>query len=136
MILLSVDVFAVLAATLLAVALGIIWYSPMVCGVIWMRSLSISESDIEQGFMQRGWRFVAGCAVYAAMFTGIATLIPSLKEGGSVGAFVGTASFIIILGTVQSRIWEGRNTAWALVNAGYLLISLWIGMGVLVYWPW
>ena len=135
---LEINLFAVATATLMSMALGIIWYSPMVCGTWWMEIVGVREEDIASGVIERGWRFLAGFVLHFIVLASVAYLLRVLGEvtGVSFVRIMVTLSMLIVAGYVSMVIWENKSIRYLGIAGGYALLFLWVGAAIIEYWPW
>ncbi len=128
---------AVLVATLFSMALGVVWYSPMVCGKRWMLELGVTEKDIDEGVYKRGWRFAAGFILHlSALFALSFMLMQGAQRGISFVQTMTALSIVLVLGNVSQVLWEKKSFSHLLVTGGYMLLFFWSGGIIIAYWPW
>ena len=132
-----VDTISIIVSALLAVAIGSAWYSPLLFGPLWMRSLgkSIADLDVPQREM-----FIATARAFLlqlVFFAAVAAFVSlSIVFGIPVMQF-GLLLFVIIaVNMLSGVVWEGRSFTYVLVHAGYVAVILFGGMAVMRYWPW
>ncbi len=125
--------FAVLTATLLALAIGVVWYSPWVCGRIWMKAVGLSDADLERGVWHR---FVAGFIAQFVLLYAVVVLTSMMRSTISVWTallFLALAFLAMQSGTV---IWERKSLAYFLVNSAYTIAVVVGCSAIVLYWPW
>jgi len=125
--------FAVLTATLLALATGVVWYSPWACGRIWMKAVGLSDADLEQGVWHR---FAAGFIAQFVLLYAVVYLMSMVRT--TVPAWHALLFLTIVLLALQSGtvIWERKSLAYFLVNSVYTTAVV-MGCGlVILFWPW
>lgn len=129
----SVNIFAVLVAGLVPMLIGMVWYSKMGFGNLWMSLIGKTEEEILESAKGKELQMYGGSLV-AAMITSfviavltnawISSAAPSsaLMAGLTVG-LLGWLGFFATL-SLQTVNFESRRPAvWAL-NAAYNLICL------------
>lgn len=125
--------FAVLTATLLALAIGVVWYSPWACGHIWMKAVGLRDADLEHGVWHR---FVAGFIAQFVLLYAVVYLTHMMRPTVSAWttlAFLALAFLAMQSGTV---IWERKSLAYFLVNSAYTIVVVVGCSAVVLYWPW
>lgn len=133
----SVNEVSVLVTAILAVAVGSIWYSPLLFGDIWMRAVGITTDDLQatRSAMTR-WVMSALLANLVLLFV-LAEFIRIADLSGysmwRIGAFV-----LIFIGasTASAVIWEKRPLSYLLIHTGYTAVVIFGGMSVIAFWPW
>ncbi len=135
----SVNLVAVVLAAIASFVIGMVWYSPMLFGKMWMKEIGTTEKEMKKkkgGMMQAmGMWFVGGLvtAYVLAHFLAYATGgYPTLMDGVMVGfwawlGFVATVSAGMVL-------WGGKSLRLYALTAGNDLVSM-LAMGaILAVW--
>ncbi len=132
----QVNELAVLVSAILAVAVGSIWYSPLLFGPLWMKTIG---QEIEGELSKREMILVSVKSILAhvifflvvTQFIQISTIasIPLTTIGGLLLAFLSVS-------TLSLAIWEKRPIPYVLVHTGYNAIIIFGGIGIIAYWPW
>ena len=127
----TLNVWAILAATLAAFVLGGLWYSPVLFGKIWMRANGFREDDLNKGHLGKifglAFVFTLVMAFNLAMF---------LNDPKTTAAWGATAGFLagfgwVALGIGIVALFERRPFTYTLVNGGYMTVALVI-MGAII----
>lgn len=133
----EINYLAVLAAAVLNMAIGALWYGP-VFGRSWMSLTGLTESDIEKAKEKgMGRLYLAGFAGALVMSYVLAHIIDFAQAttlaGGAVGGIWIWLGFIapVLLGTV---LWEGKPVRLYLLNTAYYLVALTVMGIVLAVW--
>ena len=135
----EVNLIAILVASILGMAVGSIWYSPVLFGRPWMQATGITEEE-SKAMMAKGlWKYLL--AGFFAHFITLYVLahflvIADAFDGTSA---IGAAFWITVLVAAHAAhavMWEGRNFKYYLINVGYAAVVLIGGGSVLEYWPW
>lgn len=132
----SLNEVAVLVAAILAVAVESIWYSPLLFGSIWKKSIGHTEytEDISTLNMVRTTAY--SVAVYTLFFVCAVQVIHIMRD--TVG-FLEAAGFLCLL-LITSLILvahrELRSWSYMAVHTGFIIITFFGGVGVIMYWPW
>jgi len=135
---LSVNFWAVLVSAIVAMAIGFLWYGPLL-GKQWAASMGWSEAQMQEK-MKKGMGMS-----YAIMFVGALLMAYVLARAVSYGlVFRGfspinaglsfsIANWIgfVVPATVGGVLWEGKPWKWWFITAGYYLVTL-IVMGLIL----
>lgn len=130
----EVNWLAVAAAAIAAFLLGGIWYSPVLCGRVWMRETGLTEPELAE----RSPALVFGVSFVLAL---VAAAVLAMFLGPEVtpafGAGAGAAAGIAWVGTSFgiNYLFERRSLALWLVNAGYHALQFTLTGLVLGLWP-
>lgn len=130
-----INYWAVFAAAVLQMVLGMIWYSPPVFGSVWMTAVGKRMDDLNKRGM--GARYVAaflaslvtaGVLAYLVSYAGAVTAGQGIKVG-----------FFVWLGFVATRalggvLWENRSGKWYAITAGYELVAMSLMGALLAVW--
>jgi hypothetical protein len=133
-ILADVNWLAVVVATVLAFALGALWYSKALFGTAWMQEIGLTEEAINNANMARtfGLTFVLqllSAAALSALLGDDSGWLDGLHTGLWVGVFwVATAYGVTYL-------FEQRPLRLWLINAGYYVVWFAITGVVIGAWP-
>ena len=134
----SVNYFAVLAATVASMIIGALWYSPVLFGNVWMRLSGKNKKDIDKS-KQKG----IGKSYLIAFFGSFVMVYvlahfiayvgaDDIASGIQLGFWV-WMGFIatVALGTV---LWDGKPIKLYLINVFYQLVSLVVSGVILAVW--
>jgi len=122
----SFSLLGIIAAGLVPVLLGAVWYHPRVFGTQWMRLSGISPEMVERARRRR--------ASYLALAFGTSILIAYVMDAFGISAGVSGifdalrlgfwcwAGFVVPL-LLGSVIWEGRSARLYFINIGYWLLA-------------
>ena len=131
---LTVNVLAVLVATLAYFALGALWY--MALSAPWMAAVGFSREDVEKGSNPAifGLTFVLEAVT---VFT-LAVLLRNsgltgLAGGASLGALVGIGIWFALMSV--TFMYESRKPALFLIDGGYHVVALVVAGAILGAWP-
>jgi hypothetical protein len=127
---------AVVVASLLAVAIGSIWYSPLVFGAAWMRANGLhTEDDAKK--RAAVIQVIEGICAQIVFFFVIAALVPLTTKGFIAMSTLGTLLVLLIASHMLAlAILEKKPLSYILINIGYTAISVFGGLAVITYWPW
>lgn len=135
----DVNLVAVLAAGVVNMIIGSLWYSPVMFAKPWMESLGLSDKKLEE--MKKGTNMGQ---TYGSMFVGalvmgyvLAMLVKvtntSLLDTGAMLGFWVWLGFVapVLLGGV---LFEQKPMKWYFVSTGYYLVVLLITGAMLAVW--
>lgn len=134
---LNVDLFAVLGATVAAFAVGALWYGPLF-GARWKMLMGYTDERMKAMKMTplqaMGGGFV-GTLVMVFILSMFLPVPPALTIGTAL-----TRAFLIWLGfiaTVQlNSVWyEERSIKLYVLNAAHSLVALLVAAAVFTWWP-
>lgn len=135
---LLVNYWSVLAAAVASFILGMLWYSPLLFGKIWMKLAGISQQSMKG----------KGLTPPVAMFLGfLANLVVAYVLAHFLNLFGATTwqsgfelAFWAWLGfttvtQLGSFLWEGKPFSLFLLNTTYSLANLMLMSAVITLWP-
>jgi hypothetical protein len=135
--LLDVNGLAIVVSAILAVAVGSIWYSPLLFGTVWMRSMG---KTLEQGELSQGEMLQAtgkSVLLYAVFYYILAQCLAYTAETKVSLVMVGSVVTLLLATQLLSPvIWERRPATYFLVHAGYVALVVFGGLAIIAYWPW
>lgn len=122
----QMNYLAVLVCGVVAMGLGVLWYSPFLFGKIWLDSLDKSEDDLKKKFnplKTYGLAFVGHLIMaYALARIMVYTGADSVAQGIRI-AFLCWIGFTAATMTINA-VFEGKSIRLILVDGGYHLIVL------------
>lgn len=133
----QINELSILVAAILAVAVGSIWYSPLLFGPLWMRSIGDTRSEGEIPKREILLSAVQGVLVHGALFVVLAYFL-SFVYAGSV-TFVKLCVLLTVLlsiHTVGTALGEKRSLAYILIKLGHTAIVIFGGLSIITFWPW
>lgn len=136
MIITSVNWWAVIAATVVNMVLGSLWYSRMLFGTAWMKLSGVDPQKATAGrnrayFLMLVTAFIT--AFLLAVFVGTIGAATAME-----GALIGFLLWLGFVATTMSAsvLFEGRPVALYAINASYHLVAF-VFMGWLfAMWPY
>lgn len=122
---------AEIVAAVAGMAVGALWFSPLLFVKPWSKETGVKESEMRTGAAKKyaltalGTLAMAHVLVYIASVTGSKTAIDGIKLG-----FILWLGFVLpVLGTIT--LFEGRSKNLFLINASHHLVVLMV-MGAIV----
>ncbi len=128
---------AIIVSSLLALALGSIWYSPFLFGKLWQRAANLSDADLQFSRSLIARSLIVGFLSNVVLMYVIASLLRLVDEAGFSRASL--AGFLIALlgASVASMvIWEKKSLMYFVIHVGYGILIVLVGTAVLALWPW
>lgn len=131
---LEVNYTAVLAAALLNMAIGALWYSPVLFAKEWMQFLGKTAEDVRRQGSKGYWIAGIGALVQAyilAHFVQYAGATDFVE--GSVTGFWLWLGFVAVSSAVNTSF-SGRSWGLWRIDSGYFLVIMLITGGLLAVW--
>lgn len=130
-----INYLAVLVAAIASMALGALWYSPLLFGNLWMRLMKLDPKKMNHKHMNLsyGGNFLADLvtAYVVAVFSGVSQTATAL--GGGLIAFWLWLGFVATT-TLGNVLWQNKPfKAYLLDNAFHLLRLVIIGVIIAVW---
>ena len=131
----ELNMFSVFAATFLAIAVGVVWYSPWVFGRPWMRMVSLHESDLER---EGQWQRIAfgGISQFVLFFIVGQLFVLFKVDHQLLRSFILLVAGMALVLLSSSVIWERKPLSYLLITGGYVVTVVAAGACVIFYWPW
>lgn len=128
----KMNYWAILLVAITHAIIGMLWYSPMAFGKIWMNGVGIKAKDAakENMFKPVAINIVASLVMafslnYLAILTGSVTTTEYIEVAFWIWlGFIATSLF-------NSVIWEKQNPNVYIINSGFWLVALIIDAGIL-----
>ncbi len=126
-------ILPVLVCAVYAMVVGMLWYSKMLFGSIWMKSAGLTPEKMEVGKKKMAPYMalaVVGSLVTAAVF---AHLIPKFTTGAVGGLLFGVVVWLgfTLISQLDSVLWDGKSWTYFSINALHSLVRL-AGMGAII----
>ena len=130
------NLVAALAAGVVSMVIGAIWYSPAVFGKIWMREIGMKETDAMAG---SGMAQAYGITFVGALLMGYVTAVvvhfagaSTAMEGLEVGLLLWLGFAVTI--PLNDVVFGKKTTTLYMLNAAYYLVVLGINGILLALW--
>jgi hypothetical protein len=139
MVEITVNYWAVLAAAVAGMALGALWYSPLLFGNHWMKLMGWSAKKGKDMQKKAGPSYLVGFLTQLVMAFVLAHFVELLfvwnaRSAVTLGVWIWLGFFATSqLGGV---LWEGKPLKLYLVNTSYSLVQLVLMTGILATWPY
>lgn len=128
----NINLLAVLAATVVSMAIGFLWYSPMLFGNVWMRLVGLKPDEM---------RTAAGPMAGTVIMTIIASYLLAvfIEIAGATTALEGFVVALLLSIVLAAKIavnyfFEGRGVKLYLLTIGFHVIPYLIGGVILAVW--
>ncbi len=136
----SVDVnyWVILVSSIASMLIGMLWYSPLLFGNVWMKLMKINPKEIEKS-KTKGMGYIYLAAFISAFLMNY-VLSLTIKYVGAVTALEGLQiGFLFWLGFVAtvmlgSILWENKPIQLYLINVLHYLFTILIMSLILVSW--
>lgn len=134
----SINYWMVLVAGVIGMALGALWYSPILFGRVWMRLSGFTEEQMkvmkEKGMIKSYvLNFLTILVMAFVLIHFVAFWDVKDLEGGLQLAFWTWLGFVATV-MLNSVLWEGKSFKLYLINAGYQLVAMILMVMVFVFW--
>jgi len=134
----TINFWAVLVSAVVALILGMFWYSPKLFGPAWLKAAGISRKAAEkthkEGMGKSMVIYLISLLVAAYVlanvigFTGAVTSLEGIQAGLFMGlGFIATAS-------IGAVLWESKSWDYYFINVGYWLVSLAVMGAIIASW--
>jgi predicted Co/Zn/Cd cation transporter (cation efflux family) len=133
----TINESAVLVVSFLALAVGSIWYSPLLFGNAWQRLALLRDSDLtysrrEFSVLLSGV-LVANIIVFGVI-AHVLTVVP--RSVLSLTELLAGLSLLVSAVLVSMAMWEKRSCVYGCIHVGYAVLVISMGIAVITYWPW
>lgn len=135
----NLNLVPVVVAGVINMILGAFWYSPLVIGKLWMRSMHKTEDELKAGFssMGMGMTYVVNTIaslVFAYVLAHIIkfTSVNTFADGVMIGFWVWLG--FVVTTVIPGYMYENRPKMLYFLFIIYQLISITIMGGVLAIW--
>ena len=133
----QINFLAVIVSAAVALAIGALWYSPLLFAKHWMRAHGYTEESVKE--MQKGTAkaYAISILCHVLIALAIAVLVSYLNlwvyfKGLKLGLLI-WAGFALPLGLMANTFSDKKLTAFA-IDAGYQLVYLLIMGAIITVW--
>lgn len=132
----DVNIWGIVAAVVVSMAVGGVWYSKMAFGKTWMELSKIDESKAKEGAMKAMIGMLVLSVVMAFVLAHVAYLSASFFSDQSYQAAALMSAFWMWLGfvlpvTASSSLFSQQPWKLTAINTGNWLVTL-LGMGLVI----
>ena len=131
----SINYWAVIVSTVFSMILGVIWYTPLTFGNVWMKLVGMKAEEISSGAETAGYITAAVSHFIGAL--ALAVFINLLGiTGWTSGLLVGVAVSICFISTSRATnyVYERQPFALFLINSGYNVLFYAVAGILLAVW--
>jgi len=127
--------WAVVAAVMVNMVIGALWYSPLLFGNRWLKAIGKRPEDISQEDASKSMALSIVPATVSALLLALACGMLNIQTAAgalltalmiSVG-FIGMNAFNLVL-------FEGRSMVVTVINTGYTWVSFSVGAIIIALW--
>lgn len=124
----AINFLAVFAASVAALAVGALWYSPLLFGKAWMKEVGIGPAQMEE--MKKkgmGKRYALGyliCLLSSFSFGLLASRLGVIHPGGALKLALLLWIGFILPPIFSPLLWQGKSLKLFALNGGYYLAFL------------
>lgn len=134
----DISLVPVFVATLVAMVIGMVWYSPQVFGMVWMKegNIDVLPSD---GSSDAAWKQVLVAAIQNFVIIYILAHFLMLADAyPGMNVLIAGVWVAILVAAVQlgSVIWEKKSLSYFGITTGYTATVLLVASVILSKWPW
>ncbi len=128
---------AVIVTAILALAVGSIWYSPLLFGFQWMKAAGLQTNDIERQRSRMVAMLFLGIVSHIGFFYALALLLEK-AEVLEIKLLSTITTALCLCGTllISMTVWEGKTLSYFAIHIGYAALIILGGASVITYWPW
>jgi hypothetical protein len=135
----TINLIPVVAAGVINMVLGALWYSPFVMGRLWMRSMGKTQDEIKQGFSMTSMGFTymvntIASLLFAYVLAHIVKFasLTTFAEGAKVGFWVWLG--FVVTTVIPGYMYESRPKLLYFIFIAYQLISIVLMGGIIAMW--
>jgi Na+(H+)/acetate symporter ActP len=132
----SINIVAVLVASVLSMAIGFVWYSPKAFSSTWMKCVGITEADQNKEEMKKSMGIGFLATIISVTFIALILEIigtSSLMEAVTVAFVLWAAT--ALPGALHGVAWEKHPLQLVYINTGNALVTYIVGAVILQWWP-
>jgi hypothetical protein len=133
----NINWLAVVAATVVNMVLGTVWYMPAVFGNAWMKELGKTREQLGNPGPAYALMLI-GSFVQATVLAALVTALQGFAKtsGPADGAMIGLVTGIGFVATtfLGEAVFSGKSAKLYLINVGYYLVALVINGALLAAW--
>lgn len=126
---------AVVVATLLAFAVGAVWYTPALFGKAWMKSIGLKESDTKKANMAKAIILTLVGTFVTAVAIGVLVQVLALNtvwQGATFGIMIAVA--FLATNKVMQAQFELRPLSYNVITSAADVVTLGLMGAILAVW--
>ena len=133
----GINEVAVIVSAILAIAVGSVWYSPLLFGQPWMKAVGFTEDDMEASKKKMPKLFVLGAVANIVVLYALAWFV-LVAESINMSVLEMGIWITVLLAAVAAggAVWEQKPLSYLVINVVYTAVVVIGGMHVIAYWPW
>ncbi len=133
----DVNEIAIVVTALLCIAIGSIWYSPLVFGKYWMSAARLSGEDLNmnRSSLIRSLAY-AGVANTIFVYVVARLIARASAEQFSLATIGGLLVLLITASMASVVVWEKKSFVYLAIHIGYISLVVCFSIVVLSLWPW
>ncbi|MBT8267486.1 MAG: DUF1761 domain-containing protein [Bacteroidia bacterium] len=142
----DINWLAIIAASILPLVTGFIWYNPKVFGTVWMKESGMTMEKAQQMNPAKTYglavvmAFLIAFAIWPEVMTGGGPGMPhgpegefmTFQHGAFHGALLGVFLALPILAT--NALFEQKSFKYVIINAGYWIVTMALMGGIINAW--
>lgn len=134
----SINSWAVLAAAIANMAIGMIWYSLPIFGKLWMSYMGLTTQRMEELKKRSMGRIYFASFVTAFLMSYVLAHFVKIWDVEDIGGALQLAfwSWLGFVATVSlgSVLWEGKSLKLYVLNIGYQFVAIFVMAVILAIW--
>lgn len=117
----ELHILAIIITTIVLMALGMLWYSPLLFGKPWMKAMGMDEKDCKKEGM---WKYVVSeLIVTLAVVVLFNHLLMHLAAGVPIMCAALFVWGFVLLAMISTNIWEKKSWTLVLIGASFRLVA-------------
>ncbi len=133
----NVNWISIVVAAIINMAVGFVWYSPMLFGKQWMKYVGMSEKDVQaakKGMSSAYGIMAVGALIMAFVLSKFVSMAGTMTA--TSGAMIGFWAWLGFVATsvVGGVLFEKKPWGWYYITAGFSLVVLVINGALLAVW--
>ena len=135
----TLNYIAILVVGIIAMILGVLWYSPLLFGKLWMEAMGMSEQSMKKAKKNSNMGGIMTAALLANFVYAwvLAYLVAALGAVDfAAGAMIGFWMWFgfIMTATLSPVLWENKKLSLYWIYGSYALTVALISGGILAIW--
>lgn len=133
----EISLVPVIVATVVAVLIGMAWYSRKAFGVVWAKEAGL-DARAGNGDENMGKQILSGAIQNFVIIYILAHFLLLAEAYPGADPLIGAAWMAILVAAahIGAVIWERKSLTYFAINAGYLAVVIIVAALILTRWPW